>query len=121
MSIRILYLYTFVIVILSQNLLITPTTNLALVPAVSHQLNFTFSSRTIGSSSQVVVFLSNNYNSNPQPTDCYFATTNSVSYSLTTCSASSNSSGVYVSFANIYPNPLNSETILSLKVDQSLT
>jgi hypothetical protein len=28
---------------------------------------------------------------------------------------------VYVSFANIYPNPLNSETILSLKVDQSLT
>lgn len=88
-----------------------------LTSAVTYVFNITFGSRTISASSTATLTLTLNYNINSSAlTNCMFATTNSVSYSSTTCSVSTNSSGSFVLFNSVYPSQLTSETLLSLKV-----
>lgn len=89
-----------------------------LASAVTYTYNYTFIPTNIEATSQPIVFFSSNYNINPTDLkNCLFVLSNSAaSYSSTACILSKNSTGNYLSFTDVYPSLLNSQTFLGLKV-----
>ena len=114
---NVLLLFMTLTTINANILAVTTSSSLTLVSSVSYTFNSTFSSRAISNGATVLITTSSNFNIDTSTlTNPLFATSLSASYQTTTYSLTSNSSGNFITFSNLYPSTLSTENLLSLKV-----